>query len=197
MRYEKGRKGATRRHILEVASARFREDGVAAVGVASLMADAGLTHGGFYSHFDSKEALVGEATTDALARKRVELAKAAEAGGGLEGIVRAYLRPIHRDTPGKGCAFASLSAEIARHPHATRAAFTREFEAHIALIAEQLPTGEQSVRRGTAIEIFSVMMGALQLARAVTDKQLSDQILESGTNAALTLARAFSVGGPA
>ena len=184
MRYEKGHKDATRKHIVKVASERFRRDGVEAVGVAGLMADAGLTHGGFYSHFASKEELVHAATASALDRSRAELARAA-ADGGIEGIVRAYLRPAHRDRPDRGCAFAALASEIARRPRATRGAITGEFRAHIDLIAAHLPGGNQRV----AIEIFSVMMGAIQLARIVEDKALSDQILENGANAALRLAQ--------
>jgi TetR/AcrR family transcriptional repressor of nem operon len=183
MRYAKGHKEATRKQIARIASSRFRREGVDAVGVASLMADAGLTHGGFYSHFSSKEELVREAIVGALERKRGQLTQAG-AEGGLEGILRAYLRPAHRDAPARGCAFASLASEIARHPPATRAALTCEFEAHVALIADHLPLGDKSV----ALAIFSAMIGALQLARTVNDGDLSDRILESATQAALTLA---------
>jgi TetR/AcrR family transcriptional repressor of nem operon len=187
MRYAKGHKDATRRHIVKVASERFRRDGIEAVGVAGLMAGAGLTHGGFYSHFSSKEALVCAANSDALRKSRAELAEAG-AREGLPGIVRAYMKPVHRDRPERGCAFAALAAEIARHPKATRSALTGEVEAHVALIAARLPTGD----RQAAIAILAVMMGALQLARAVADKTLSDQILESGMSAALTLAERSS-----
>jgi TetR/AcrR family transcriptional regulator, transcriptional repressor for nem operon len=187
MRYEKGRKDATRKHIVAIASERFRRDGVEAVGVAGLMADAGLTHGGFYNHFASKEELVCAATADALRRNRAELARAA-ARNGLEGIVRAYLKPVHRDRPERGCAFAALTSEIARRAKPARAVLAEEFEAHVGLIAARLRTDE----RHAAIAILSVMMGALQLARAVADRDLSDQILESGAHAALTLARGYS-----
>jgi TetR/AcrR family transcriptional repressor of nem operon len=188
MRYAKGHKDATRKHIVRIASERFRRDGIEAVGVAGLMAGAGLTHGGFYSHFSSKEELVRAASADALRRSRAELAEAG-ARDGLAGIVRAYMKPAHRDRPERGCAFAALAAEIARHPNATRSVLTEEFEGHVALIAALLPTGD----RQAAIAILAAMMGALQLARAVADKALSDQILASGERAALTLARELSV----
>src|SRR5471032_858819 len=113
MRYAKGHKEATRKQIARIASGRFRRDGVEAVGVASLMADAGLTHGGFYSHFASKEALVREANADALGKSRAALARAA-ARDGVEGIIRVYMRPSHRDAPERGCAFAALTSDIAR-----------------------------------------------------------------------------------
>jgi TetR/AcrR family transcriptional repressor of nem operon len=187
MRYAKGHKDATRKHIVKVASERFRRDGIEAVGVAGLMAGAGLTHGGFYSHFSSKEELVCAANADALRRSRAELAEAG-ARDGLAGIVGAYMKPVHRDRPERGCAFAALASEIARHPKSTRRALTGEFEAHVGLIAGRLPTGD----RQAAIAILAVMMGALQLARAAADKTLSDQILASGMNAALTLAQGSS-----
>jgi TetR/AcrR family transcriptional regulator, transcriptional repressor for nem operon len=188
MRYEKGHKDETRKQIVKAASRRFRRDGIEAVGVAALMADAGLTHGGFYSHFASKEALVRAANADALARGRAALAQAA-ARDGAEGIIRAYMRPSHRDRPEHGCAFAALTSEIARHPGPTRTALTQEFEAHVALIAGCLPRGD----RQTAIAILSVMMGAIQFARAAPDRALSDAILDSGTQAALILAQTMSL----
>ena len=185
MRYAKGHKEATRRQIAKVASERFRRDGVEAVGVASLMADAGLTHGGFYSHFDSKEALVRAATAEALQRGRAQLARAG-AEQGIEGIVRAYLRPTHRDAPARGCVFASLAPDIARASSATRAALTQEFEAHIDLIASYLPKAD----RGRSMAMFSLMMGALQLSRMVSDEALSDDVLRNAAHAALSLATA-------
>src|SRR5476649_2238364 len=115
MRYAKGHKEATRKQIARIASGRFRRDGIEAVGVAGLMAGAGLTHGGFYSHFSSKEELVCAANSDALHASRAELAKAG-ARDGLAGIVRAYMKPAHRDRPERGCAFAALTSEIARRP---------------------------------------------------------------------------------
>jgi AcrR family transcriptional regulator len=193
MRYEKGHKDATHTHIVEVASRRFRKDGVEAVGVARLMADAGLTHGGFYAHFGSKEDLVREAVTDALDHARAGLERVARVdGGGIEALVRMYLASQHRDRPDRGCAAASLASEIARHSRPTRAAFTERIGALLDLISEHLQEGDQRTRRKAAIGIFAAMMGALQLARAVTDKSLSQQILESGVDAALVLAREFN-----
>src|SRR2546423_1356238 len=123
MRYEKGHKDLTRARIVKTASRKFRKNGIEAVGIAGLMADAGLTHGGFYSHFDSKETLVREAVTRALDRSRDELTRIADAdGGGIEKIIRTYLRPIHRDRPEHGCAAAALISELARHSQPTRKA---------------------------------------------------------------------------
>jgi TetR/AcrR family transcriptional repressor of nem operon len=190
MRFEKGHKEATRRRIVDVAAARFRRDGVAATGIAGLMEDAGLTHGGFYAHFNSKEALVREAITAALDATGQRMDRAAtREDSGLEGLIRRYLRPAHRDNPAQGCALAALAAEIARHEPATRDVFASRAEAFLARIIAHLPDYAAEVRKSTAIGILSVLLGALQLARVVTDKAVSDQILESGIKAALTLAQ--------
>src|ERR1700754_349801 len=100
MRYDKGHKDATRQRIVEVASRQFREQGVAAVGLAGIMTDAGLTNGAFYAHFDSKEDLVREVL--ASPGKRSEMWQAAaESGEGLESAIRRYLSANHRDNPGR------------------------------------------------------------------------------------------------
>lgn len=188
MRFEKGHKETTRRRIIETASARFREDGVAATGIAGLMADAGLTHGGFYAHFSSKEELVREAAAAALAGAR---SNTVLEESGLEAYIRHYLRNAHRDAPGRGCAAAALAPEIARHDDATRADFAQGLETIFGRIAEKLPqTVPDGERWDRAVGIFGVMMGTLQLARAVVDKKLSDRILESGITAALRMAAA-------
>jgi AcrR family transcriptional regulator len=188
MRYEKGHKEATRQHIVDVASRQFRDNGVAAVGIAGIMTDAGLTNGAFYSHFKSKEDLVQAVLSNVLRRREETLRTASETNAGLEAMIRDYLSPRHRDRPGGGCPTAALVAEIARHPKATRDAFTGKVSAFIALIATQIRAGSPSERRRSAVAIYGMMVGTLQLARAVSDKQLSDEILESGASAALALA---------
>jgi TetR/AcrR family transcriptional repressor of nem operon len=183
MRFEKGHKAATRQRIVETAAERFRKDGIEAVGIAGLMADAGLTHGGFYAHFESKEALVREALQAAAAGSQARLERAC----GLEAYIRSYLRRSHRDTPERGCIVATLGAELARHAPETRAAFSEQIERLLARIAELLPASVES-RREAAIGIFGVMSGTLQLARAVVGEARSDEILEAGIAAALKLA---------
>lgn len=187
MRYGKGHKEETRQHIVEVAARKFREEGVAAAGIAGLMAEAGLTNGAFYNHFDSKEHLVQEAMTHALDRRDAALGEAGPGSG--EAFIRSYLSPSHRDGPGQGCFTAALAAEIARHPEPTRAAFTRAVERTLGRIAAELPDDvptEERERKAAAI--YGVMVGSLQLARAVTDRALSDRILAGGLEAALALA---------
>ena len=189
MRFDKGHKAQTRQRIVETAAKRFRKEGVEAVGIAGLMADAGLTHGGFYAHFGSKEELVRAALEEASEQSRALRGRMLEKGESLEALVRSYLRPVHRDTPELGCATAALIAEIARHEPETRAAFTVRLVELLGQFEAALPaalTPEQKTRR--AIGIFACMMGALQMARAVTDPALSDKILQSGIEAALALA---------
>ena len=188
MRYEKGHKDTTRQRIIDVASRQFRENGVAAVGLAGIMSSAGLTNGAFYTHFESKEDLVQAVLCNALSRREQTLRIAAENPAGLEAMIRDYLSPRHRDNPGRGCPTAALVAEIARHPRATREAFTGKVSAFIALIAAQLRAGSATTRRRNAVAIYGMMVGTLQLARAVNDKPLSDEILDSGVSAALALA---------
>ncbi len=188
MRYEKGHKDATRQRIIDVASRQFREHGVAAVGLAGIMTDAGLTNGAFYTHFKSKEDLVQAVLTNVLRRREETLRAASETDAGLETIIRDYLSPRHRDRPSGGCPTAALVAEIARHPKPTRDAFTDKVSEFISLIASQVRNGSVESRRRKAAAIYGMMVGTLQLARAVTDKQLSDEMLKSGVRAALALA---------
>jgi len=188
MRYDKGHKDETRRRILDVASAQFRESGIAAIGLAGIMSEAGLTNGAFYTHFASKEDLVREVLMDALTRREERHKANLENGVAVETVIRDYLSTRHRDRADTGCPTAALVAEIARHPKATRDAFTGKISDIIALMAEQIRQGSAAERRRKAITIHSTMVGALQLARAVNDKQLSDEILENAVETAIAIA---------
>lgn len=187
-RYEKGHKDETRRHILDVASTQFRESGIAAVGLAGIMSEAGLTNGAFYTHFASKEELVREVLNEALNRREERHKTNLENGVALEVTIRDYLSTRHRDHAGAGCPTAALVAEIARHPKATREAFTGKMSDLIALMAEQIRQGSAEERRRKAIAIYAIMVGALQLSRAVNDRRLSDEILENAVEAAVAIA---------
>jgi AcrR family transcriptional regulator len=185
MRFEKGHRAATHRKIVDTASKKFREEGLDAVGIAGLMADAGLTHGGFYAHFESKEALIQEAMTAAFEGSRLKY------DNGLESLIRRYLRPAHRDNPGDGCVVAALTPEIARRPAPTRLAYTERLEKFLAKIGALLPEHlAPEARQQTAIAILGSMIGTLQMARAVSNPDLSENILKSGIAAALSLADA-------
>jgi TetR/AcrR family transcriptional repressor of nem operon len=190
-RYEKGRKEETHRRVVEVAAERFRSSGIDSVGVASLMADAGLTHGGFYAHFASKEALVKEATTFALESSARLVSSGQEATPRLDlpSFIAAYLSPEHRDGPATGCALAALAPEIGRRPKPTRNAFAKETRRMIARVASGLPgsaSPESSI--ATAYAVVAQMMGSLQLSRIVTDKKASDSLLSAGRTNALKIA---------
>src|SRR6187549_1642900 len=122
MRYTPEHNDATRERILEAASRLFRQHGIAAVGLAKIMAEAGLTVGTFYTHFKSKEALLREALLRSLDARHEALEQVFHAAD-LETVLRAYLSPEHRDSPGSGCPIAALASEVARHPRATRQTF--------------------------------------------------------------------------
>ena len=193
MRYSKEHKAETRQQILIQAARHFLADGIAETGIAGLMAEAGLTHGGFYAHFANKDELVAAAIASGFAHTRAALAREA-AGTGLDGIIRLYLGPHHRDTPGKGCFAALLSQEIARLPRQVRESFATEVAALLQLIGDHLPvpssrkhlTSQQRIDRATMI--LAAMMGSLQLARTATDRRQSDRILKLGIEAARQLA---------
>ncbi len=189
MRYGPGHNEAARDRIVKAASRLFREDGIAAVGVAKIMTGAGLTVGAFYTHFKSKEALVRETLLRAL-RVRYEELELALRAGDLEMAVRAYLSPEHRDAPGTGCPTAALASEVARHPRATRQTFASQIAPSLDLVAGCLSTrrGGTKASRAEATAFFGLLVGTLQLARATPDRAESDSILEAGVRAALRLA---------
>src|ERR1700684_206354 len=135
MRYSREHKLETHARIVKKASVRLREKGAHGIGVADLMKEAGLTHGGFYAHFDSREALVIEAFAHAMERSTDRWRKLAEQPAPdqrLAAIVDSYLTPVHRDDPGHGCAIATLSAEIARESPRTRKPFSAQLGQVIA-----------------------------------------------------------------
>ncbi|RUX44774.1 MAG: TetR/AcrR family transcriptional regulator [Mesorhizobium sp.] len=186
MRYEKGRKDASRGRIMEVAAERFRGDGIAASGLATIMSDAGLTNGAFYPHFQSKAELVRESVAAALDAQSQQMQEVLAAGG-PEMAIDAYLSAAHRDNPEKGCASAALLPEIARQPPETREVYTEHFLSLVRQVSAALPPGKD--QEGAALGVFATLIGALQLARAVEGTELSDRILSAGADAARALLR--------
>lgn len=188
MRYGPEHKDATRERILLVASRLFREHGVAAVGLAKIMAEAGLTVGAFYSHFESKEALLRAALLRTLDAQREEVVQSLR-GSDLEMMVRVYLSAEHRDTPGTGCPIAALASEVARHPRAVRHAFTSHSAQTFDALAASLSSRQgKCIGRADATALWGLLAGTLQLARAAPDPAESDAILEAGVRAAIRLA---------
>jgi len=188
MRYSPEHNEAARERILDAASRLFREEGIAAVGLAKIMAEADLTVGTFYTHFKSKEALLRETLLRALQARDEELEQALR-GGNLELAIRAYLSPEHRDAAGTGCPVAALASEVSRHPHATRQAFASRIEPSLDTLAKWLAIRRgKMVDRADAAAFFGLLIGTLQLARATPDRDESGAILEAGVRAALQLA---------
>jgi TetR/AcrR family transcriptional repressor of nem operon len=188
MRYSREHKLETHARIVKKASVRLREKGAHGVGVADLMKDAGLTHGGFYAHFDSREALVVEAFTHAMDRSTEHWRKLAEQTAPekrLATIVGSYLTAVHRDDPGHGCAIPTLGAEIARESPRTRKAFAAKLEQMIDMLAAQVPGGSRKAARKQAMAMVATMMGTLVLARVAGNGEFSDEILDAGRDAAL------------
>jgi TetR/AcrR family transcriptional repressor of nem operon len=188
MRYSKEHKLETHARIVKKASVRLREKGAHGVGVADLMKDAGLTHGGFYAHFDSREALVIEAFAYAMDRATErwrQLAERTTPDKRVAAIVEAYLTPEHRDDPGRGCAIPSLGAEIARESPKTRRAFAAKLEHMIDALAAQMPNVPRKAARKRATATLATMMGTMVLARIAGSGEFSEEILAAGREAAL------------
>ena len=187
MRYDKDHKQATRQRIVEAAGRRFKQDGIDGAGVAAVMSDAGLTNGAFYAHFKSKEDLVANVLADQLRTQRQGFDGLPSDRAGLEAMVRLYLSPQHRDQCADGCPSAALLDEIVRRPAATRQVFTDEQLATADDIAARLGPTEAEAARTEALTFLGLMVGTLQLSRALTDRDLSDQLLAQGVETALKL----------
>jgi len=197
MRYSKEHKQETHARIVRKASVRLREKGAHGIGVADLMKEAGLTHGGFYAHFDSRDALVIEAFAYAMDRSIAHWRQSTAElppSQRLAAIVDAYLSKAHRDDPGRGCAVPSLGAEIARESPKTRKAFAAKVEALIEMLAEQIVDAPPQQARRQATATLATMMGSLLLARIAGSGELSDDILAAGRDAVLGQAGAAGAG---
>jgi len=188
MRYSREHKLETRARIVKKASMRLREKGAHGIGVADLMKDAGLTHGGFYAHFDSREALVIEAFSHAMDRSTEHWRKLTEQTPPerrLATIVESYLTPLHRDDPSRGCAVPTLAAEIARENPKNRKAFAAKLEQMIDVMAEQIPDVPRKAARKQAMAVLATMMGTLVMARVAGNGEFSAEILGAGRDAVL------------
>ncbi len=160
----------TRRRIVEAASCEFRKDGIVATGLNGLMKAAGLTHGGFYKHFESKDQLVAEATTAALDG----LLEGMAAHPTINAAVAAYLSTRHRDNPAAGCPLAALGSELSRSDREAREAATEGFVRLADILAGKAATADA---RRRALVAAATMIGAVTMSRVVTDPELSAEIL--------------------
>jgi TetR/AcrR family transcriptional regulator, transcriptional repressor for nem operon len=180
MRKSRQEAAATRQRIIKAAAAEFRQNGIAGTGLSDLMAAAGLTHGGFYRHFDSKDQIVAEACTAAVESLVAQLAASASGKSpqrGLKTIVASYLSAAHRDQPADGCPLAALGSEMARADERTRAAATQALLKLVGVIASQFGNTRPDVARRRALVAAATMIGALTMSRIVTDSELSAGIL--------------------
>jgi TetR/AcrR family transcriptional repressor of nem operon len=179
MRVTREQANANRERILQVAGMLFRERGYDGVGVAGIMERAGLTHGGFYGHFASKDDLAAEITLRVLASDGWLERMTGKHDPALADVVRSYLSTRHRDNPGQGCVFAALGSEAARQPKMVRRAFTEGLRLRVDSLLTVIRGRSVSARRRKALATLSTMVGGMVLARAVDDAKLSSEILDA------------------
>ena len=190
MGHSRDEKTRSHERIVEVAAQRIREAGTEAPGVAEIMKAAGLSHGGFYKHFGSRDELVAQAAERSFADGSQRIAEMIEgAEDALAALVQGYLSPEHRDAPGSGCGVAALSGDAARADERVRGAYTAQVSRYIDQLQTLLPsTGSPVEDRGRATVAVSTLVGALLVARAVDEPALADEILSA--------ARTFLLGSP-
>jgi TetR/AcrR family transcriptional repressor of nem operon len=189
MRKSKADAARTRQRIVETAAAEFRQHGIAATGLADLMAVAGLTHGGFYRHFDSKDQLVAEATAAAVGAMsdRISAASSKRQHGGLKRAIVQYLSTAHRDNPREGCPLAALGSEFARSDNACREVVTEGFFRLVATLASQLEDCPPEEAKAKSMAAALMMLGAITASRIATDDADSKSILQNAQRYAIQL----------
>ncbi|MDR5763252.1 TetR family transcriptional regulator [Caballeronia sp. LZ035] len=183
MRKSREEAAQTRQRIVETASVEFRRKGIEGAGLSEIMAAAGLTHGGFYKHFESKEQIVEESIGLAV-EGLIDEVKASEATGNEPGkVFSRYLSILHRDSPGEGCPFVALGSELARSTPQIRETATEGFVKLTDAMATHYAAGSSSAAKEKALVSLSTMIGALLMARLVTDPKLSAAILSEAKKA--------------
>jgi TetR/AcrR family transcriptional repressor of nem operon len=178
MGHSQAEKAATRARVLQLASRKVRTEGVTRPGVAELMKEAGLTHGGFYKHFASRDDLITQAAAVALAEGTAKMQRSARKNeqDPRAGLIDAYLARHHRDTPDTGCALVSLGASAGRGDQGFKEAYEKQVRTYLELI-EGLDDSEDA--RAEAMLTLSALVGAMLMSRAVTDQNFSDELLET------------------
>jgi TetR/AcrR family transcriptional regulator, transcriptional repressor for nem operon len=184
MGHSRAEKAETHERIVSLASKRFREKGLTGIGIAELMKEAGLTVGGFYKHFGSRDDLVAEALGSAQGPWK-RLMDAAASGGPpvtYDSLIDSYLSESHRNDPGRGCAVGALAGDVARSDKRTRALVTKLISERVEWLANSIrETGEEDKRaaRSRSIMTYCAVVGAITMARAVSDEKLSREILDT------------------
>lgn len=184
MGHSRAEKAKTHERIVALASKRFREKGLEGIGIAELMKQAGLTVGGFYKHFGSRDDLIAQALGSAVGPWKGLMDAAASGGPSVtfDSLVDAYLSEKHRSHPGTGCPVGSLAGDVARSNKRTRAVLTKQVSGYIAWLADLIrdaSRGEEGTARSRAIMIVCGLVGAITVSRAVSDEQLSREILKT------------------
>jgi TetR/AcrR family transcriptional repressor of nem operon len=181
MKVSREQAAQNRERILDAAAQLFRERGFEGIGVADLMKEAGLTHGGFYGHFASKDDLIAQASARELTRSLAHWRNVGERGSEdrLSAIAEAYLTSTHRDNPGAGCVLAALGPDVSRQGPAVRRAVTDYVRSVCDLLAKLVPGKSKAARRQKAISTYATLVGAMVMARAVDNRELSQEILEA------------------
>jgi TetR/AcrR family transcriptional repressor of nem operon len=182
MKVSREQAAQNRERILEAAARLFRERGFDGIGVADLMKEAGLTHGGFYGHFSSKEELMAEASARALTNTFALLREQAERASGdpLAAVASSYLNGRHRDDPGAGCLLAALGPDVSRQGQAVRRTVTDYVRSAVDLLTQLAPGKSKAARRQKAISAYATLVGTMIMARAVDNRALSQEILDAG-----------------
>jgi AcrR family transcriptional regulator len=189
MRFTNKRKEAIRRRVIEAALEQFCEHGIEGTSLKEITAASGMKHGSLYHYFESKEQIVHEALIYALERALNSWKSAvAESGSGFGGELTQYLSISHRNNCARGCALAALAPEMGRQSEATRTEIEKGLNQIFQMLNERLPIRCLQPCRTEAIAIYSLMIGALQLSRAVSSTEMSEEILRSGVEAALVVA---------
>ena len=181
MRKSRVEAAATRARIVSIASEMFRANGIHASSISQVMAEAGLTHGGFYAHFDSKEDLIGEACLHAAEASFQRLQDAGTVRSvhnfDVRAAIQRYLSAEHRSKPATGCLFASLAPELGRQSAGIRETATQWFERVVQLMTHQAEQWGEPDPRGWALGVLTSLVGAMAMARLTSDPELSDEIL--------------------
>lgn len=182
MRYPADHKERVHSRIVDVAAQEFRRNGLDGVGIADLMAQAGLTHGTFYAHFKDRGALVNEATAHAAVEsfsRLVEAAQSAKKGHEIEAMVEFYLSPEHRDDVASGCLLPALASDLSRQPEEVRKQFTESLKSNLAKLAQFMPGRSQKEKATQAMALIGSLAGAVLLARALDDEGASNLMLQA------------------
>ncbi len=181
MRVSKQQAAENRKKVVEMSSYLFRENGFDGIGIADLMKNAGMTHGGFYNQFKSKENLIEEACDVAVGENLDFWNSISSKGGsaGLEELFEAYLSEAHRNDRGTGCLLAALGPESPRREGFVRKVFDKAVSGYSSVLEKLLPGRLEEKKRKQALAILAQMVGALMLSRSVDDEMFSQEILEA------------------